>query len=1036
MSIKRFLDFKCSLFNFFLLALLSLSGTNSYSQIQQGILKGKVIDGTTYNTLFGVAVSFDDSSFATLTSADGNYTTKINKGIRTVFYKLPGFQAKAISQVTITKGEVTYLNIILYPFVQPGTNRYNKYKDSLNTGDSVLNTSFFKEHLLRNYNPAWLGKGFPGDVITGEGIRAGTDKNTLFLIKRLNGVVLQGIPFAPYDHTFLISGMGNRYNQLLLNAAVLSSYAPLANSYPLESLPSEAVEEVSVQKISNGSLPSNFSGGTISLKTKDYTDRDFFYIKMGIDFNQETGSKTFYGDKRNDWEPLGFSGSQRSLPGSFPTTRSEFPFSARNLQEQVYLSKLLKNNLAPVSYGSQHPNEKALIGFGKLYKLKTGAKISVISFINQNKSEVFDESTVQVSPNVSDNPYPFNDADKVLIHSQSTDSKYSYSSQLSGIINASIVYGRNKISFRNFFGSQLSNTYTRRNEINKPDEDTLAHTGINYSTSQTYFLNTQLAGEHALGNNGKLKMDWQVTYSYINQQNPDERNFLLREDSTGKGNFEIATPLTLLNNQSTPGIVDASFTNSGRLWRKYTDNNFTGSFNLGFPFNLLRQPQVLSGGIYIQQKYRVFYSDMLLYSGKGFVSLDNLIAPERFYPGGLTVENFFTNEYKGITSLNKRDLGNYTASANSGASYISFDNRLKNNLTIHWGLRFESNSILASNTRYTYFGSFRYPKITPVFENSRISSFNFLPSVNLVYKVFNKINLNAAYFKTLNTPQLQELVQYSYYDPYSFTVKTGNPILSSSTIQNFNAGANFLIDALSGVSISAFYKKIDQPIENIVSGYGNGNILSTPYNTPPATVRGLEASIRLDLGITKLPWLSGVSVFANGNITESNVEAGPVKSATITEVTKHKLSGTPDYMFNTGLVIQKNSFPELSIIYSNTGDYINALGSGEKYKLSNGNTVLQTPDYRMKGTDDLDIQIAQKFYKNKIEIIAGVNNLLSRKIIQYQDLNGNKKFDNSLVVTSNNMNGGAGYFVSGIDNTVISIKKSPVYYFSLSYLFK
>ena len=83
-------------------------------------------------------------------------------------------------------------------------------------------------------------------------------------------------------------------------------------------------------------------------------------------------------------------------------------------------------------------------------------------------------------------------------------------------------FGKNKISFRNYLGGQLVNTYTKRSHLYKPDEDTLAHAGTRNLTNQQFFINSQLAGEHILGDNGKLKLDWQITYTYHEQQNPDE----------------------------------------------------------------------------------------------------------------------------------------------------------------------------------------------------------------------------------------------------------------------------------------------------------------------------------------------------------------------------------------------------------------------------------------------------------------------------------------------------------------------------------
>jgi outer membrane receptor protein involved in Fe transport len=1001
-----------------LLNLLSLCG---YSQSQKGILKGRVIDGSTHRALYNVSVSSDTSGKNISSSAiDGLYLLNLPKGSHTVSYQLEGFQNKTISQINIRANQITYADIILYPLTQniAGT----KFcKDSVPATDSVFNTTFKKETESIRYNFSNLNN----DIISAASIRPGTDKNALLLVKRLNGEVTGYEGAGPLNNSFILNGMGERYNQLLLNGSPFSAFGALGMSYPLQLLPAEATEEASLTKTGDATIPAGYAGATVEIKTKDYTDNNFFYIQAGSGFTQGTNGQNFYGDARSKLEFLGLSGQQRSMPSGFPTTKSQLPYSSVNLQQQVYLNKQLNNNLAPVNFGSSKPDTRFLIGFGKNYKLKSGAKISITGFINQTKNEQFNETTVQAAPNVAENPYPFTVPDKSVVFAQSKDSNYNYASQLAGIINASIIFRKNKISFRNFLGSQFSNTYSKRTGIYKPDEDTLAHTAISYLTTQRYFVNTQLAGEHGLNANGKFKLSWQATYTFINEQNPDERNFLLRKGVVQNNTFEIATP-----------IAAGSFTNTGRQWRSFKDNNFTGSFNLSFPLNLFHQPQVLSGGIYIQQNYRIFNSDILQVKGNGYVALDKLLAQERYYPGGVSIAAFYVNGYENPTRIPQSYGANYSASANLGASYLQLNGRLTNKVLLQLGSRVESASQLVSSIYYRYFTGFRNPQFFPLDENTRITTYNFLPSVNAVFSPFNKIKINAAYFKTLNRPQLQELTKYAYYNAQTFTIKTGNPLLAATPVTNFTGGINFLANAFSVIRVNAFYKKIEQPIEYIASNSGKGTVLFTPHNTPPATVKGLEAAIKLNLHFVNVNWLNGLTVFANGNITTSKAEAGAIRSLEIPYVSEHALSGTPDYAFNGGIVLQQQGLlPGLTVLYSRTGGYISALGSGKTYTLANGNTILAVPGYRVKGREQLDIQLSQKILQSKIEIIAGVNNLTASPFITYQDLNGNKKMDAPLVLNNNGNNGG-GYFVSGVDNTITNIKQQPLYYITLSYLFK
>ncbi|WP_462252277.1 TonB-dependent receptor domain-containing protein [Ferruginibacter sp.] len=1013
----------------FLPVIFTLLFLNSFCQLKQGILTGKVIDGTTYRTLYNVHVSTDTTAGKqTVSGSDGYYRINLIEGVNIISYYLKGFQKKIITGIKIKEGQPVYLDIILYPTATKVPYKYKyQYKDSARVVDSVVHSFFRDETFSGKYNYVQFGNGLQSDYTGQQNITPGIYKNTSLILKALNGVIVQHNPFQPMLHSFTVSGMGERYNQVIFNGSVLNYFDPLTRAFPLKILPTEIIEEVSVQKTTSGNVPADFAGGSISIKTKDYADKDFYYIQGGAGFSDATHGKKFYGDKRNNLDLFGLSGNSRNLPEDFPnaSTRSRVYFGSLNIQEQIYLSKKLKNNLAAITSANAAPNTKMTLGFGKNFKLKNNAKISLVVFFNQLKNQQYQQSTVQVAPNVVENPYPFTALNKTVIKSQSTDEIYQYNAQTSVIINTTLLFGKNKISFKNFAGSQFANAYTKKTNIFKPDEDTLANAGINYTPTQRYFINSQLSGEHILSPNGRFKMDWQATYTFINQQNPDEINLLLRQDLTGT-RFEIATPVT--NNV---------FTNSGRLWRKYKDNNFSAALNLSFPFNLIKQPQTLNGGVFIQQNFRVANADLFLVRGSGYFTLSQLLAPERYYPGGNAISPFYING-RVSTSLflaaNQNTKASYSGSLNIGAAYIKLDGRITNFLLYNLGGRMESSNTLSSDIYYNYTPGLRNPEYLPNYKNTKVNATVFLPSASLVLKANSNIQLQATWFNTLNRPQLQELVTYAYYDAASFSIKTGNPILDMTAISNYTTGINILAQSFFTGNVSAFYKKINQPIEYIIENYGAGNILFKPHNTPPAVVKGIEGSLNLKLNFLNISWLSGAAIFANGNIISSKADAGPVRSFTTPYVKEHTLSGTPKYSVNTGVTIQSNRFPQLSVIYSKTGDYINALGSGKDVQLTNGNIVLAIPDYRVKGSEHLDVQVAQKLFKSKFEIIVGANNLLNNPFIIYQDLNGNKKFDSPLVVET--INGAARNYKSGVDNTIALIKSQRTYFCTISWLFK
>jgi TonB-dependent receptor len=1018
-----------------IICLCLLSSTKSFCQQKSGFVNGYITDGSTNTPLSGVTIMFDDTvvNAAVTSAANGYYVLPAKKGNYSILYALPGFQKKIISGANFDSTESLSLDIILYPLYKTNI-ATSKINDSISSMDSVRTVTAVREMKYKFYHPQFT-KATYFDYADFRNFGNATDKNALLLLKRLRGVLAEESGNTMHYHSLNLFGMGDRYNQLLLNGSVVSSAQPMQKVYALSAIPVEVIEQVTVQKTGDAAVPADFAGGVVEIKTKDEVEKDFFHIQAGAAYNENTTGKDFYTDKRYAWEPLGFADSKRNLPAGFPTTRSYTFYNQKNLQEKVLLTKQLNNNLA-ASKNASSPGERVMIGIGKRFALKGGRHISLLAYINQQTAERTDEAVVQVLPNMQSNPFPFNKTAK-LVNSVANDVNYRYTSQLAAVVNASIQFGRNKISFKNLLNSNFYNNYSQRNNIIKPDEDTLAKTGIRVVNEHLLTITSQVTGEHGFGTEGRLRINWLASYEHSKTKNPDERNFLLRQDGA-KDAYEIATPQSQPYDPGNTNTHQQNFTNTGRLWRTSIDNAFTAALNIKMPVNLFNQPQLLSGGLYMQTKSRVFYSDFYLYKGKGYASLSDVLAPARYYPGGITVQNYFVNTDRNSNNgfLYLNNAGNYTGSVYTTASYLQMVNRFSKAFSLVWGLRFESNNQLISNTQYEYLEGYKNPQLTTINENPEVINFNFLPSAKLIYKPSPAINIYGAYFKTVNRPQMQALSDYRYYDGTSFTVQAGNPFLYNSNIHNADAGINWIPDSRSNFSLAVFYKFIDQPIENILSPYSAGNLFSMPHNTPEATVQGINASFNFTIAsVTAVPCWRNLSLFGNATLLQSKAIAGPVRSLGTPDVPEHTLTGVPNYTVNTGIVWQQKKLPAVTVIYNRAGDYIQALGSGTPQKLNNGNLVLPVPHYRVKGREQLDVQISQAFYKSRLRLILGASNILSSPFIIYQDLNGNKKLDAPFTLSNRNGNGSNVYYAGGTDNTVSSIPSQANYYLNLSITF-
>jgi TonB-dependent receptor len=409
-------------------------------------------------------------------------------------------------------------------------------------------------------------------------------------------------------------------------------------------------------------------------------------------------------------------------------------------------------------------------------------------------------------------------------------------------------------------------------------------------------------------------------------------------------------------------------------------------------------------------------------------SIDSLLEP------GYYSVNLATGAFAG-------NGGNYNGGTSLLAAYESLENKVGSKTRIIWGLRVEDyqQTINVYQTSYSY--DFRDPELIPLKFAAR-TTFNFLPSVNVVYSPIQSINVRAAYSKTVIRPELKDLASYASFDFVTFAQSQGNQDLKSTSITNYDLKFEWFPSAGEILSLSAFYKNIHDPIEYATTTAERSEV-KFAYNTGKAYVRGLEAEVRKKLDFLPFaPWLSHVLLFGNGSLIGSKVSGKAINSFVLSSFAEHPLSGQASYIINAGVSVSlfKDNF-ETTVSYNKTGDYINELGTSDlDVHLANGKDVPLNPHFRVKARDMVDLVSGVNFLKRKGQIKFKITNLLKRPYIIYQDLNGNGKFDTPASIRTMDPHTGQTYEVnnnyrSGIDNITSNILAQRTYSLSISYTF-
>ena len=252
-----------------------------------------------------------------------------------------------------------------------------------------------------------------------------------------------------------------------------------------------------------------------------------------------------------------------------------------------------------------------------------------------------------------------------------------------------------------------------------------------------------------------------------------------------------------------------------------------------------------------------------------------------------------------------------------------------------------------------------------------------LPSINIQYRLSEFSNLRAAYTQTIVKPELREIAPYSYVDFVSYTSVVGNAVdLKRTLVRNFDLRYEVFPKAGDVLSLSAFYKYIDAPIEEVFIATSSNRIKTFQNAKNGAVNYGLEIEARKNLGfLTK--HLSDFTLNANLTLVNSKINLENV--STIATTKERRMQGQSPYMVNLGLYYDNyNLGTSFNLTYNRFGDRIAEVG------LNGFNDISE------KGRDLLDLSLSKKIFNN-IELKFAIKDILDQDQNLIQDVMGKEE---------------------------------------------
>jgi TonB-dependent receptor len=200
---------------------------------------------------------------------------------------------------------------------------------------------------------------------------------------------------------------------------------------------------------------------------------------------------------------------------------------------------------------------------------------------------------------------------------------------------------------------------------------------------------------------------------------------------------------------------------------------------------------------------------------------------------------------------------------------------------------------------------------------------DWLPSLNMTYAPQDKINVRAAFAKTLARPEFRELAPFSYFDFLANELVQGNMDLKRSLITNADIRLEYYPKPGELLAISGFHKKFSDPIEQILIAASGFEPIRSYENADEAMNYGIELEVKKGLNFISA-YLAPLSFIGNVSWIQSEIN---LKGENAFQKDKRPLQGQADYISNAGLYYENRSGKfSRSLIFNRVGESISRVG--------------------------------------------------------------------------------------------------------------
>lgn len=932
---------------------------------QTGTLRGTVIDSETGETIIGANVLLKGTYTGTVTDLDGQFSLELPVGTHDIQISYITYTTLTIEGIEIKDKEVKFLNSIAI------TSEEMQLAEVIITAEAASNTEAALL-VVKKKSSIMI------DGISSEKIKLTGDGSAAEVAKRVTGVSIEGGRYV------YIRGLGDRYTKTMLNGAEIPGLDPDRNSLQMDIFPSNQIRSIIVSKNFTPDLPADFTGGLLNIETVDFPEEKVFNLSLGTSFNPYVHlNSDFLTYEGGDLDFLGFDDGARALPELAYSDNIPSPISGASSDEvnsfirsfNPELAAVRQTSLMDLSVGLSLGNMIDLNKDGEKSR-KLGYMFS-LSYKNDYKyySEAFfGEYQRFTDPDLLD-----------LRYSNILDGQLGEQNVLIGAL-AGLAYKTENDKIRLTI-NHLQNGEKRAARLDIDNNgEAVGQSGYiaisdNLEYNQRSLTNLFLGGTH-VRNEGNVELEWKVSPTFSYSYDPDIRK----------------TAFTYIPSQEYYLFQAGNGGNPSRIWRELSEINLPSYLDLTLKHSLSGNDAKFKAGashIYKLRDYEILSYDIQFFGLQSpWYEPDASIVlnPENLYPA--SQNNIYYQSGNRVPNPNE-----YSSNINNIGVYAMEEFMPVNKLKLILGVRMENYTQRHTGRDQAFaagdsvFGSNLDNDIV-------LQSTNFFPSASMIFYATEEQNIRAAYSRTIARPSFKELSFAQILDPVTnrffngsfFEYNDWDGVLVETDINNFDIRWEYFLERGQAISVSAFYKTFDNPIELVRIAEQQTTSEFQPRNVGRGTVLGLEFEVIKNLAFIS-PVLRKFNLNANMTLVQSAIDMvdSELNSRLNFERTgetiadTRPMAGQAPYFINAGLIYSDtDNGIDAGLFYNVKGPTLAVIGLG------------LFPDVYMAPFHSLNFSFF-KALNEKATIDFKVANILNDKIDQvYKSFETEDEFFSSL----------------------------------------